>query len=84
MIRITSITEARQNLPKLVKLQNERVVIVQNSKPVAVLISYEEFSKFKMDEEENIYFSMLKDSPSYKEDDEVNNFNPKDIKPLNK
>jgi prevent-host-death family protein len=85
MIKITSVTEARQNLPSLVKLSKEPVVIVQNSKPMAVLISYKDFSKWQAAEEQKEFLEMVKNSPSYKEsEDEPDNFDPHDLKPLKK
>lgn len=84
MIHIRSITDIRQNLPQLIKKLIEPVVIVQNSKPTAVLISYEDFLKWQDDEEQRQFMEMVKSSTSFEDDDEDKklNYDPKDLKPF--
>ncbi len=84
MIHIRSITDVRQNLPQLLRMLAEPVIIVQNSKPSAVIIPYKDFLKWQEDEEERQYLLMVKTSPSYTDEDgnEKKNYNPKDLKPL--
>ena len=85
MIHILSITNLRQNLPQLIKGLVEPLVIVQNSKPSAVLIPYKDFLKWQEDEEQKQFMDMVKTSPSYIDDaDEKQNYKQKDLKPLNK
>lgn len=86
MIHIRSITDIRQNLPQLIKNLVEPVVIVQNSKPSAVIIPYKDFFKWQEDEEQKQFMQMVKKSPSYKDDDldEMQNYNTKDLKLMNK
>lgn len=86
MLKITNITDARRNLPTLVRMSREPIVIIQNSKPKAVLISYNDFSDWQKDNEQKEYFAMLKSNPSYIADskDEPLNYDPKDLKPIGK
>lgn len=82
MIHIRSITDIRQNLPQLIKKLVEPVIIVQNSKPSAVIISYKDFLKWQEDEEQKQFLETVKKSPSYEDVDDERNYNPKDLKPL--
>ena len=86
MINIRSITDIRQNLPQLIKSLVDPVIIVQNSKPSAVIIPYKDFLKWQEDGEQKQFMEMVKSSPSYEEEDadEKQNYNQKDLKPLNK
>jgi prevent-host-death family protein len=83
MIHIVNITDVRQRLPQVLRELLDPVVIVQNSKPKGVLISYSDFLLWQKDTEEKEYLKMVKKSPSYKDDeDEPQNYNSKDLIPL--
>jgi prevent-host-death family protein len=81
MLKITNVTDMRENLAKLVGELVKPVIIIQNSRPKAVLVSYEEFEKWQEEKENREYLAMVAKSPSYTVEDEIN-YNPLDVKPL--
>lgn len=66
-MQITSISKFRQNLPKINRelAKNDYVVVIQNSKPTGVYLSWSQWQTIQENDE---YTSLLKLSNSYKDD----------------